>query len=110
MMTIFSEWLKFSIRSPTGGYFMLKRLETACIAIAVVSSLCCASLIAWEDRPDIQDHKETDRIFKLAQKQRNAVTYEKKIADEKASIRLKEYRTSKFKRTIDDENDDLNCK
>jgi hypothetical protein len=33
--------------------------------------------ISWEDRPDVEDHRETDRIFKAAQIQTNAEFYER---------------------------------
>jgi hypothetical protein len=38
---------------------------------------------AWEDHPDVQDHRETDRIFKLAQMQTGTAEYENMTDEEK---------------------------
>ena len=39
---------------------------------------------AWEDHADVQDHRETDRIFNLAQKQTGTDKYENMTDQEKA--------------------------
>lgn len=50
----------------------------------------------WEDHPDIEDHKETDRIYKAAQRQTGADEYECLEIEKQRQEDLKNYKRSKF--------------
>lgn len=57
--------------------------------LAIIALLGFSSFVhAWEDHPDKEDHRETDRIFKLAQLQTSAVEFEQKFAEEKEKKKI----------------------
>jgi hypothetical protein len=62
---------------------------------------CCLVLLvlsaSWQDHPDKEDHKDTDRLFKLAQMQTGTDVYEKDIVIKADKKRLKDFKTSKHK-------------
>jgi hypothetical protein len=49
------------------------------------------SAMAWEDHPDLDNHKETDRIYKAAQKQTGADKYEDSMRDEQGKKDLEKF-------------------
>jgi len=54
-------------------------LRNACRYLLLSSLLIFNSCYGWEDHPDVQDHRETDRLFKLAQKQSGVAEIEQLI-------------------------------
>jgi hypothetical protein len=84
--------------------FTVSYLEVGgmCIAFTVfglILGLLMQPLQGWEDHPDKEDHKETDRLFKLIQLQTGAEEYEKRLRQEEADKFVKEFleKTQKWK-------------
>ena len=71
--------------------------------LIIFFSFVSGSVVGWEDHADVQDHKETDRIFKSAQKQTQAVKHEKDMLIAKEKEDLKNFKSSKFKRKQNEE-------
>jgi hypothetical protein len=44
---------------------MNRIVEIACTVVAVAASLCCASLVAWEDHPEDPTPTEDLKILKI---------------------------------------------
>lgn len=81
----------------------MKNILVFCILMfSVILNL---SSYAWDDHADVQDHKETDQLFKEAQKQTKAIEYEKDMLIAKEKEELKNFKSSKFKRK---QNEDSN--
>ena len=56
-----------------------------------LASLIAILSVSWEDHPDVQDFREQDRIYKLAQKQSGADECEDKILKERFYQDMKKY-------------------
>lgn len=52
----------------------------------------------WEDHPDIEDHKDTDRLYKLACEQTGYYEYEREQLEKESQEALLNYKASKFKK------------
>ena len=61
-------------------------------------------LVGWEDHPDIEDHRETDRLYRLACEQTGYDEYE--LLDKEHKEELKNYKRSKFfkEKNVEDSN------
>jgi len=67
----------------------------------IIVILCLGALcVSWEDHPDIPDHKETDRLLKLANAQTGYNEYEREQLEKESQEALKNYKTSKFKKKV----------
>lgn len=78
---------------------MTRSINILVIGLIAFAGLFCVNLEGWEDHPDIQDHSETDRIYKLAQIQTGAAAYEAKMIDEQIEKDLEKFiaKTCKWK-------------
>jgi hypothetical protein len=67
--------------------------------VFVLASLCFAvHAFSWEDRPDVEDHRETDRLLRLANEQTGYNEYEREQLEKESQEALKNYKASKFKK------------
>ena len=69
------------------------------LMLAATVFLCCLCF-AWEDHPDVEDHRETDRLLKLANEQTGYNEYERQQLEKESQESLKNYKTSKFKKKV----------
>ncbi len=68
------------------------------LAISLFLTLMSCNLSSWEDGPSVQEHKETDRMFKAAEKLTGAAEYQARMMQEQEKKSLKDFKKSKFKR------------
>lgn len=71
------------------------------MAIIMTIMLIATTLaICWEDHPDVENHRETDRIFRQANAQTGYADYEQMQLEKEHQESLKNYKSSKFKKKV----------
>ncbi len=82
------------------GWQQMRILGIA-FAYVVTISAVMTGVHCWEDHPDVEDHRETDRLYALANAQTGYNEYEREQLEKESQDILLYYKTSQFNRKND---------